>query len=197
MNNSIVKFEVRCKGVKPLLMANPQMANPLNEFKKESSKYTSKRNKTDEDHIAISKIQFMGHLYYDKEIGLFIPSENIEACIKEGAKVSKNGKKIPLAVNVVEYKVPLIHRSNAKTPEELFEDNEFVDVRFGNLNKSKILVTRPRFDQWELVFHVELDTTLLDIEEFIEALNNAGQRAGLGTYRPKYGTFDVTVKQIG
>ena len=195
MKDSIVRFEVRFKGVKPLLMANPQMANPLNHYKKEISKYTSKRNKTDEDHEEISRLQFLGHLYYDEEIGVYIPSEMIEASIVNGAKVTKNGKKIPLAVNVVEYKIPLIYK-DMKTPDELFDDEDFVDVRFGVLNRSKILVTRPRFNQWEIVFNVDVDTSLLNVEEFVEAINNAGQRAGIGTYRPKYGTYDVILKQV-
>ena len=195
MKDSIVRFEVRFKGVKPLLMANPQMANPLNHYKKEISKYTSKRNKTDEDHEEISRLQFLGHLYYDEEIGVYIPSEMIEASIVNGAKVTKNGKKIPLAVNVVEYKIPLIYK-DIKTPDELFNDEDFVDVRFGVLNRSKILVTRPRFNQWEIVFNVDVDTSLLNVEEFVEAINNAGQRAGIGTYRPKYGTYDVILKQV-
>lgn len=195
MKDSIVRFEVRFKGVKPLLMANPQMANPLNHYKKEISKYTSKRNKTDEDHEEISRLQFLGHLYYDEEIGVYIPSEMIEASIVNGAKVTKNGKKIPLAVNVVEYKIPLIYK-DIKTPDELFNDEDFVDVRFGVLNRSKILVTRPRFNQWEIVFNVDVDTSLLNVEEFVEAVNNAGQRAGIGTYRPKYGTYDVILKQV-
>lgn len=195
MKDSIVRFEVRFKGVKPLLMANPQMANPLNHYKKEVSKYTSKRNKTDEDHEEISRLQFLGHLYYDEEIGVYIPSEMIEASIVNGAKVTKNGKKIPLAVNVVEYKIPLIYK-DMKTPDELFDDEDFVDVRFGVLNRSKILVTRPRFNQWEIVFNVDVDTSLLNVEEFVEAINNAGQRAGIGTYRPKYGTYDVILKQV-
>ena len=195
MKDSIVRFEVRFKGVKPLLMANPQMANPLNHYKKEISKYTSKRNKTDEDHEEISRLQFLGHLYYDEEIGVYIPSEMIEASIVNGAKVTKNGKKIPLAVNVVEYKIPLIYK-DIKTPDELFNDEDFVDVRFGVLNRSKILVTRPRFNQWEIVFNVDVDTSLLNIEEFVEAVNNAGQRAGIGTYRPKYGTYEAIIKQV-
>ena len=194
--NNIEIFKIRCKGVKPLLMANPQMANPLNHYAKELKKYSSKRNKTEDDHIEMSKIQFLGACYYDNEIGFFIPSENVEACIVAGAKVTKNGKKIPLAVNVVEYKIPLIHRGGDKTPEELYEDDEFQDVRFVNVNRSKVLRTRPRFDQWEIEFTVELDTTLLDPADFIEALNNAGQRAGLGDFRPKYGCFEVSSEQI-
>ena len=195
MKESIVRFEVRFKGVKPLLMANPQMANPLNHYKKEISKYTSKRNKTDEDHEEISRLQFLGHLYYDEKVGVYIPSEMIEASIVNGAKVTKNGKKIPLAVNVVEYKIPLIYK-DIKTPDELFNDEDFVDVRFGVLNRSKILVTRPRFNQWEIVFNVDVDTSLLNVEEFVEAVNNAGQRAGIGTYRPKYGTYEAIIKQV-
>ena len=75
-------------------------------------------------------------------------------------------------------------------------DEDFVDVRFGVLNRSKILVTRPRFNQWEIVFNVDVDTSLLNVEEFVEAVNNAGQRAGIGTYRPKYGTYEAIIKQV-
>lgn len=190
-------FKVTFVGVKPLLMHSPQMANPLNPITKELKKYSSKRTKTDDDHLAMSKLEFIGGSYYDKEVGYYIPSENVEACIVAGAKVSKNGKKVPLAVNIREFRIPLIHRGGMdKTPEELFEDSEFVDVRFVNVSRAKIMRTRPRFDQWSIVFHVELDTSLMDFEEFLEALNNAGQRACLGDARPRYGSFEVRVEEI-
>ena len=194
--NEMQKFKIKFVGVKPLLMHNPQMANPLNPYTREMKKYSSKRNKTEEDHIAMSNIEFIASCYYDEEHGFYIPSENIEACITAGAKVSKKGKVIPLAVSVLEYKVPLIHKSSAKNPEELFEDMDFQDVRFVTVNRAKILRTRPRFDQWELEFTVSLDTTLLDIHEFVQILDHAGQRAGLGDYRPKYGIFEVSIEQI-
>lgn len=190
------RFKVKFVGVKPLLMHNPQMANPLNSYARELKKYSSKRNKTEEDHIAMSNIEFIASCYFDKEIGFYIPSENIEACITTGAKVSKKGKTIPLAVTVEEFKVPLIHRATAKDQQELFEEDEFQDVRFVTVNRAKILRTRPRFDQWSVEFTVKLDTTLLDTHEFIQVLNDAGQRAGLGDYRPKYGIFEVSVEQI-
>ena len=192
------KFKIKIVGVTPLLMHSCRMANPLDEYSKAAKAISSKHHskKTDEDHVELSKIQFIGSSYYDTEIGYYMPAENIEACIRNGARVNKNGKNVVMAVKVLDSKIPLITDTNNLSPDKLFENQDFVDVRFVNINKAKVLCTRPRFERWECEFEVEVDTDILTIDEFIQSLDYAGSRACLGDYRPRYGRFECKVEQL-
>lgn len=192
----LTKFQVRIKGTSPLLMHSCRTANPLDEYAKKMKAITSKRNKTDDDILEIAKLEFIASCYYSPTVGFYIPAENIEACLVKGAKVNKNGQKAILAIRVLGEKLPLKHDSQAQTPEELYLNEEFRDVRFVNVNKSKILRCRPRFDRWECEFTVELDESIFTREEFLESINYAGTRACLGDYRPRYGSFEAIVEEI-
>jgi len=186
-------------GVNTILMHNPQTADPLNPFKKELSKVTSKRTKTDEDYMKISKIEFISGCYWDDVLGLYLPANNLEQCIIEGAKINKNGKKAPLAIRIIsDSKMKLNTDAKGKSLEEICkEDNgKYQDNRFVIINRSRIMKTRPRFDRWNMTCTIQLDETLMTVEEFQDAISNAGARKGLGTYRPKYGLFTAKLEQL-
>ena len=48
----------------------------------------------------------------------------------------------------------------------------------------RILRHRPCFDKWSLVFHLQLDTALIGPKLMREIVDAAGQRIGLGDFRP-------------
>lgn len=50
-------LKVTWKGISPLIMHSCQCVNPLHPIAKELKKYTSKKNKTDEDLIKISDLE--------------------------------------------------------------------------------------------------------------------------------------------
>lgn len=71
-----------------------------------------------------------------------------------------------------------------------------VDVRRGNnFQAGAIAVCRPRFDDWSLDFHVEVDTDMIDESLVIQILSEAGRRSGLGSFRVscggRFGKFSV------
>ena len=61
-------FLVKIQGDQ-LLMHNGQLADPLNEHTKRLKEFTSKKRKSDDDHIKIGEIEFQGGLYFDDTIG--------------------------------------------------------------------------------------------------------------------------------
>jgi hypothetical protein len=194
----IRKFKVDFIGTKSLILHSCRTANPMDEYTKKIKAITSKRNKTDDDHINMARLEYIAACYWNENAGFHIPGVNIEACIVTGAKSSKNGKKATLGLRVPEEYVPLNINYNAKTPEELFEKYpETKDVRFVTVNRSKILRCRPRLDRWSLSFNVELDEKEMTIDEFKDALGYAGTRACLGDCRPRYGTFESKVEELG
>lgn len=63
---------LKLTGMSPLMMHADTLANPLNPITKAHKELTSKRKKTDDDHEAIAKSEFIAGAYWTKEDGFFI-----------------------------------------------------------------------------------------------------------------------------
>jgi hypothetical protein len=90
----------------------------------------------------------------------------------------------------------------AVLPNEIYfsEAKDYkVDVRLCVIpaTRGRIPVARPRWDNWTIEFTLRIfDETLLNGETLKELLTTAGKTKGIGTYRPKFGRFEVTQFEI-
>lgn len=191
MKNLLVTW----KGITPLIMHSCQCVNPLHPIAKELKKYTSKRNKTDEDLKKISDLEWESGAYWKDGLGLYIPGENVEATLINGAKANKKGKDIEKYVDVCDLYIPFSYGENL-TKEELIQSFEYRDTRVMTVQRSKILRTRPRFDQWKIVFKIAYNEEKIDLETIIAAMEYAGNYVGLCDSRPKYGKFVAIVEEL-
>jgi hypothetical protein len=188
-------LRVTWKGISPLIMHSCQCVNPLHPIAKELKKYTSKKNKTDEDLNTISDLEWEAGAYWKDGLGLYIPAENVEATITNGAKANKKGKDVQKYVDVVDLYIPLDYGENL-SKDELIQNYEYRDTRIMTVMRSKVLRTRPRFDQWKIEFELRYNEEKIDIETIINAIEYAGMYVGLCDSRPKYGKFVATVEEV-
>jgi len=186
---SEIKFSI--DGDAPLLMHNGQLANPLNATVKAMKALTGQRKKTDETHLELSRLEFLGGLYLSRDGVVEIPSEVIESTLIEGAKKSKLGKAFKSAIMVAD-NAPLNYGKRLTPTEMWAQPDEFVDVRLVKVGQSRIMRTRPIFRQWSLEFTVTFNADLINPEQIQLAVADAGQQVGLCDYRPKFGRFHVT-----
>lgn len=190
------KLLVTWKGTTPLIMHSCQCVNPLHPIAKELKKYTSKRNKTDEDLKKISDLEWESGAYWKDEVGgLYIPGENVEATLVNGAKANKKGKDIEKYVDVCDLYIPFDYGEKL-SKEELIQNYEYRDTRVMTVQRSKILRTRPRFDQWKIVFSLIYNEEKIDLETIVNAMEYAGQYVGLCDSRPKYGKFTTIIEEL-
>ena len=125
-----------------------------------------------------------------------IPQPNLLRCLVEGGRFHKVGKTqlttaktshLYACVSVEGTEIPLVHRQPWK-----------VDTRAVRIPSTggRILAHRPMFDDWALEFEVLLDTSILGAKVFRMVVDDAGNRIGLGDFRPAtkgpYGRFVVT-----
>ena len=183
------------KGTTPLIMHSCKCVNPLHPISLKMKKYTSKRKKTEEDQVIISNLEWEAGAYWEDGIGLFIPSENVEATIKNGAKAMKKGKDIEKYCDVKEFYIPFNYYANL-TKEELIAKPEYRDVRPMTVQRSKVMRTRPRFNKWSITFDLIYDETKIDRDTIIQAVEYAGSYVGLCDSRPKYGKFTPIVEEL-
>jgi len=188
-----IKFSVT--GITPLMMHNGQMANPFNPFAKELKRLTgSKRSKdkTDDDLLKLSEIEFKGGLYLDNDKPC-IPGDIWEAAIISGAKNFRKGTTATNGIRILDNS-ELIY-DGPKNIDDLWNDGRFVDRRLVAIgtgkSKSKILRTRPIFSQWKCVVEIMYDETLFNKNDIIEIVKKTGELGVLMEYKGRYGKFNI------
>lgn len=190
---ALKEISVCIEGVSPLLMHNGQTADPLNRFSKQIKAVSSKRKKTEEDYAEMSRIEWHAGLYINTEGYLIIPSTLIEASIQDGAKKSKLGKAFKSAVFILDDAI--LDIGTKKKAEDLWGDDHYRDVRGVRVGQARIMRTRPIFHSWKCSFSVWFDEDQVNEHEVTRAIDDAGSKAGLGDFRPKFGRFKVVNHQ--
>jgi hypothetical protein len=87
----------------------------------------------------------------------------------------------------------IIMTDHEGSPLKSFE----VDIRKATNHKvGAVAVCRPRFERWKVKFNIAVDDTLLDPQQALEILEDAGRRSGIGSFRVSkggsFGKFCVT-----
>jgi len=187
-----LKFTIQ--GVVPTILCNGQTSDPLNKFAKDLKKISSKRNKTEDDHKAMAKLEFMACMYVNEKGNPCWPSDNIEAMIIKAAAKQRKGTDAKSAI-FVENHAPLIYEG-PKTPDALWnyrtmDNNPFVLRASVVVNRNRIMRTRPIFRNWSLEFCVHYLTDIFDKEQVIHTIETAGRVVGLSDWRPKHGRFNI------
>lgn len=186
-----MKFiKAKITGKAPLLMHSDRLANPLDPATKAHKEMTSKKKKTDDDHIAIAKSEFISSSYWAKDKGFFIPAQNLDSCLVAAAKLQKLGVKFKQGVRVIEDEL-VLEGYEKKSPEQLWADPNHVDCRGVKVGTSKVMRYRPILRKWSVNATVAVDEEVVSINEVRKAIQDAGALIGLGDYRPRFGRFNV------
>lgn len=190
---------LKITGIRPLVMHNGLLADPVNPYVIAIKKITSKGSKkmTEADHQERDRLEWLGGLYWSDEIGLFLPSDNIERCVQEGGKKSRIGKDVQAAVFVTEPEVKIEHEAiGAKKKETLFGDEQqrFTLRKGVKVQLARIIRIRPMIPTgWTASFTLEFDETIINEKNLLQSMIDAGALVGLGDWRPKFGRFTVEV----
>lgn len=187
---SLDLLTIRITGTSPLMMHSDRLANPLNPATKAHKELTGKRKKTDDDHLAIARSEFVAGAYYDEKTGFFVPGVNFDATFLAGAKLQKMGTHWKRGAVVMTDKAKLLF-DGPSTPGSLWEDQRFVDCRGVKVGQAKIMRYRPIFLDWATELEVAINSDVLDIEEAKKAITDAGKLIGVCEYRPRFGRFEV------
>jgi hypothetical protein len=185
-----IKF--RLTGTAPLLMHNARLSNPLDPYSIKLGPLV--KGKTDEERRQAALVEWEGGLYYDEAIGPYVPGENLETLVRDGAKFQRKGKKVQQGLMVLEDRVPLEYEG-PRTLEKLLANPEYMDYRSCRPGgrQSRVMRSRPRFNRWALNFTVIFNTEVLNERDVILSLQTGGNLIGLGDYRPRFGKYTAEV----
>ncbi len=185
---SVDTIKVTIRGNAPLLMHSGRLADPLDPAAKAMKEVSSKRKKTEADHEKMKHLEWLGGLYTMGD-NIVIPTECIEACIRDGAKKSKRGKDSLSAVWCDE--AASLKWEGPTDLDDMFADENFVDRRRVKVGQAAVMRTRPRFNTWTATFTLCFNPDAANKADVVRWLEDAGKMVGLGDFRPKFGRFDV------
>lgn len=182
--------EVTITGLTPLLMHSSRLADPLDPAAKELSKLTTKKKKSDADHLAVRECEWRGGLYLDEKGRPCLPGEVIEACLTSGAKRLRMGNEAKSGLIVdgnfaIEYDGP-------KTVKALWEHGGYKKLASVKVKQSRVIRTRPMFSKWSCAFVIDWDPLVIKDESTLFDIAKAAGQCGIGDWRPKYGRFEVS-----
>jgi hypothetical protein len=190
-----VKVRISLTGTTPMLMHSARTVDPLDPLTQQIKAYTSKRKKTDDDHAAIARLEFMAGLYYDRDAGPYVPGENIFRALVEGGKLTKSGVKVTRGMLITTEVNPLVYKG-PRTQEELWEQGykRVAPVRVG---MARTVRCRPQFQApWSVDCEALLDTSVLSLPDLRKIAETSGQMIGLGDWRPRFGRYQAVVEEV-
>jgi len=188
-------LKVSIRGVVPSIMCNGQTSDPLNPYSKQIKKISSKKSKTEDDHMEMARIEWNACMYINEKSHPCWPSDNLESMIIKAATKKRKGTDAKAGIFVSDH-APIIYEG-PKTPEVLwnhksFENNPFILRVPVTVNRNKVMRTRPIFRDWAIDFEVNYLKDMFDESQIVDFLTIAGRIIGLSDWRPKYGRFEVT-----
>lgn len=182
---------VQIRGILPQLQNNGRLKNPLDKWSKEIRRYSKKRTKIDEDHVAMMEAEFNGSLYlFDDDRGMYPywPTDNLHAMIKTQAKDRRLGKLIDSAV-VVQPPGGRLRYEGPVDRDGLWADDRF---RLVKATRRGIMCCRPKFDPgWEVDFCIRYLVEKISGDDLGQIIKDAGLYLGLSNWPRRFGLFEV------
>jgi hypothetical protein len=179
-------------GGAPLLMHNERLADPLDEATRAIAAISKKRNKTEADHLEISRLEFLGGMYVNGN-GPCLPGWNIIRCLQDAARRHKRGQDVLRGVYPKDEHTDVLY-DGPREPDELWKAGTFALRKSVGVQRARTMRTRPVFQDWQAELAVEVDSTVFDLDTLRNIWREAGVYVGIGDMRPVYGRFAGTIE---
>ena len=185
------KITYKMTGVEPILLNNPQTVDPFNEYAKAKKVLTKKRSRTEEDNLELRRLEVLSKLYFDDDIGVYVPTTWITAAIASNswAKAKIKKAEIRSCVFCLERKLKLYYNgmNKVKTMDDISNNPMFVKTLLLKQGQVKLPKCTPMFEGWSFSGEIEFDSNLIDRKTLVSLLDYAASYGGFGDFRPTYG----------
>jgi hypothetical protein len=191
-------IKISVTGLNPLLLSNPQTVAHDNSFKREISKITAKRKKTDDDYAKLADLEVASKLYWDDKLGVYVPARWVLASIAKHShalvKVSKAN--IRGGVFVTENKLKLHYRDQkaVKEMDDIVLNGTFRHNMILPQGQVRVAKAAPIFSDWSFGCELEFDPKIIDRQDLLRVLVHSGKFGGYGDFRPTFGR--AIVKEV-
>ena len=192
---------IKITGISPLLQNNPQTVDPFNRYSKAKKAITNKRTaKTDDDLIELGNLETESKIYFDDEIGVYVPATWLTEAINVTAfAVAKIGKaKMRGGLFATEPKVKLHYRdmSKVKTITDVVMNPVFRHRMLLKQGQVRVPKDAPIYHDWSFQTVIEFDDTVLDFGSLKRIVERAALYGGFGDFRPTFGRAKAEVTEL-
>ena len=198
---AIKQATVKITGIAPLLQNNPQTVDPFNRYSKAKKAITNKRTaKTDDDLIELGNLETESKVYFDDEIGVYVPATWLTEAINVTAfAVAKIGKaKMRGGLFATEPKVKLHYRDmgKVKTITDVVMNPAFRHRMLLKQGQVRVPKDAPIYHDWSFQTVIEFDDTVLDFGSLKRIVERAALYGGFGDFRPTFGRAKAVVTEL-
>lgn len=192
---------IKLNGTHDLLMNNPQTVDPLNYYSKKKSEITSRRKKSDADHLALRDLEVASKLFWDEdENRVYVPVTWLLAAIAANSfKIAKISKAdIRSCVFANENKIPLKYKGSqaVKQLEDIVGNKMYHHTMLLKQGQVRLAKSTPIFRDWSFTTTLDYDDDKLNIADLERILFQVAHYGGLGDFRPTYGRATVEIEEI-
>lgn len=183
---------LKMTGMSGLVMHNPRLIDSEDPYVRQIAELTSKGSKqTDAEREEVARLEWMGGIYHDPEVGVYIPSWNVVKCVNRGAVLTREGTNVLRALSVVNDRVPLLY-DGPRELTKLYERPEFRFRKEVGIGQKKVMRVRPIFRRWSIELDAELVEEAMNPGDLLRVATTAGRSEGLGDARKLgFGRFAV------
>lgn len=198
---AIQQARVSIAGMNYLLQNNPQTVDPFNKYSKLKKVITNKgRRKTDDDLIELSNIETESKLYFDDDIGVYVPARWLtEAVVRAAFSTIKIGKeKMRGGVFATEDRIKLHYDGMGKV-------QKIEDVVMNPLFRHRAMLKQgdvrvpkdfPIFKNWRFETTIEFDDSVVDYPSLKQVIERTSKYTGFGDFRPTFGRAIAEVVNV-
>lgn len=192
-----MELEVTLEGVKPIILHNGRLSNPLDPYVRELKTLTSKRKKTDEDLHKIMQIEARAGCYDTPEGNMGLQTAAVFRSIVDSARLDKLGKLVTQAITFADVVEDLLIDGRVVPCEDFLDSPHAIDYRSVKVGMSRTMRARPIVHpDWSSTHKFSLDANILDIDMLTPVISRAGERFGIGDWRPVYGIYAAHVEVV-
>lgn len=189
-------IKIKVEGITSLLQNNPQTVDAFNSYAIAKKNLTGKRTKTESDLLKIKDIEVESKVFFDKDLGVYVPSSWILASISSNsysqAKIAK--QKIRGAVFIADKKIKLNYKDmdKVKTIKDIVKNDDFIHKAILPQRGVRLAKYFPIFEDWSFEAVIEYDGTIIDEDDLKKILTYGANYNGFGDFRPTYGRAEVS-----
>lgn len=182
-------------GETPLLMSSGE-ADRRSDTYRAYRALSKKRGKTIEDEDRLGELEWYTRLYYDEELGPYIPGKNVKELLRSAATKWRQGENVRRSLVIPDYRIPLTYKG-PRDPVGLWEANFAYTtmVAMSGPSGGRVERCRPCFDTWSLECEIAYDPEDLDFPD-LSMFVERSEKYGLGDYRPDFGAFRASLEVL-
>ena len=166
---AIKTLTAKFTGFSPLLQNNPRGINPTDPLLKKDAAANKKfkASKTDENFMEQCRTGIALRIFWDDELGIYIPTRWVTAQIAKHsfkrAKVSKDNARAGVFTLTDKVKLSYDGIKAVKTATDIVRNDNFQTLIFQKIGQVKVPKSMPIFHKWSFELELEYDETIIDI----------------------------------